>query len=58
VCLQYHHPAQVAGRLAFLEHLSHGRLNVCFGPGAIPSDMELYGVTQESGARVSEAIEV
>ena len=32
VCLQYHHPAQVAGRLAFLDHLSHGRLNVCFGP--------------------------
>ena len=59
VCLQYHHPAQVAGRLAFLDHLSHGRLNVCFGPGAIPSDMELYGVTpQESGARVSEAIEM
>lgn len=59
VCLQYHHPAQVAGRLAFLDHLSHGRLNICFGPGAIPSDMELFGVTpQESGARVSEAIEM
>ncbi len=27
VCLQYHHPVHVAGRLAFLDHLSHGRLN-------------------------------
>ena len=32
VCLQYHHPAHVASRLAFLDHLSHGRLNVCFRP--------------------------
>jgi len=29
VCLQYHHPMDVANRLAFLDHLSHGRLNVC-----------------------------
>ena len=57
VCLQYHHPAHVASRLAFLDHLSHGRLNLCFGPGAIPTDMEMYGVDpSESGGRVSEAI--
>jgi alkanesulfonate monooxygenase SsuD/methylene tetrahydromethanopterin reductase-like flavin-dependent oxidoreductase (luciferase family) len=59
VCLQYHHPAHVAGRLAFLDHLSHGRLNVCFGPGAIPTDMEAFGVDpQDTGARVAEAIEM
>ena len=59
VCLQYHHPFHVASRLAFLDHLSHGRLNVCFGPGAIPSDMEVYGVDpKEAGARVAEAIEM
>ena len=59
VCLQYHHPAHVAGRLAFLDHLSHGRLNVCFGPGAVPTDMELYGVDpKETGARVTEAIDM
>ena len=58
VCLQYHHPAHVASRLAFLDHLSHGRLNLCFGPGAIPSDMEIYGVDpRQSGGLVSEAIE-
>ena len=25
VCLQYHHPTDVASRLAFLDHLSHGQ---------------------------------
>ena len=59
VCLQYHHPMHVAGRLAFLDHMSHGRLNVCFGPGAIPTDMEVFGAQpSESGARVAEAIDM
>ena len=59
VCLQYHNPVHVAGRLAFLDHLSHGRLNVCFGPGAVPTDMEVYGVDpKDTGARVGEAIEM
>ncbi|HEV3025858.1 MAG TPA: LLM class flavin-dependent oxidoreductase [Pirellulales bacterium] len=59
VCLQYHHPLHVAGRLAFLDHLSHGRLNVCFGPGAIPTDMEGFGIDpKDTSARVAEAIEM
>ncbi len=59
VCLQYHHPAHVAGRLAFLDHMSRGRLNVCFGPGAIPTDMEVFGVQpSESAARVAESIDM
>jgi alkanesulfonate monooxygenase SsuD/methylene tetrahydromethanopterin reductase-like flavin-dependent oxidoreductase (luciferase family) len=59
VCLQYHHPAHVAGRLAFLDHMSHGRLNVCFGPGAIPTDMEIFEAhPSESSARVAESIDM
>ena len=59
VCLQYHHPAHVAGRLAFLDHLSHGRLNVCFGPGAIPTDMEIFRAQPgEMAARVAESIDM
>jgi alkanesulfonate monooxygenase SsuD/methylene tetrahydromethanopterin reductase-like flavin-dependent oxidoreductase (luciferase family) len=59
VCLQYHHPMHVAGRLAFLDHMSHGRLNVCFGPGAIPTDMEVFGShPREMGARVAESIDM
>jgi alkanesulfonate monooxygenase SsuD/methylene tetrahydromethanopterin reductase-like flavin-dependent oxidoreductase (luciferase family) len=59
VCLQYHHPAHVAGRLAFLDHMARGRLNVCFGPGAIPTDMEVFGAdASESAARVAESIDM
>lgn len=59
VCLQYHHPAHVAGRLAFLDHLSRGRLNVCFGPGAIPTDMEMFAAQpSDTSARVAEAIDM
>jgi alkanesulfonate monooxygenase SsuD/methylene tetrahydromethanopterin reductase-like flavin-dependent oxidoreductase (luciferase family) len=59
VCLQYHHPAHVAGRLAFLDHMSRGRLNVCFGPGAIPTDMEIFGApASQSAARVAESIDM
>ena len=29
ICLNYHHPAYVATRLAFLDHLSNGRLKTC-----------------------------
>ncbi len=59
VCLQYHHPAHVAGRLAFLDHMSRGRLNVCFGPGAIPTDMEIFEAhPSETAARVTESIDM
>ncbi len=59
VCLQYHHPAHVAGRLAFLDHMSRGRLNVCFGPGAIPTDMEVFGAhPSETASRVAESIDM
>ena len=42
VCLNQHHPAHVASRLAFLDHLSKGRLNLCFGTGSVTADQELY----------------
>ncbi len=58
VCLQQHHPAHVAGRLAFLDHLSKGRLNVCFGAGSVSTDQELFGCDPKNAAEmVDEAIE-
>jgi alkanesulfonate monooxygenase SsuD/methylene tetrahydromethanopterin reductase-like flavin-dependent oxidoreductase (luciferase family) len=58
VCLQQHHPAHVACRLAFLDHLSKGRLNLCFGAGSVTADQELYGVEPKNAAlMVDEAIE-
>ncbi len=59
VCLQQHHPAHVACRLAFLDHLSGGRLNLCFGPGSVTADQELYGIDPKNAAEmVNEAIEM
>ena len=59
VCLQQHHPAAVASRLAFLDHLSHGRLNLCFGPGSVTADQELYGVNPKNAPEmVTEAIDM
>ena len=37
-----HHPANIAVRLAFLDHLSHGRLNCGFGQGGVKTDWELF----------------
>src|SRR5947209_4597882 len=59
VCLPQHHPAQVASRLAFLDHLSKGRLNLCFGPGSVTADNELYGIDPKNGtAMVDEALDM
>jgi alkanesulfonate monooxygenase SsuD/methylene tetrahydromethanopterin reductase-like flavin-dependent oxidoreductase (luciferase family) len=59
VCLNQHHPAHVAARLAFLDHLSKGRINLCFGPGSVTADHELYGIDpKDGGAMVNEAIEI
>jgi alkanesulfonate monooxygenase SsuD/methylene tetrahydromethanopterin reductase-like flavin-dependent oxidoreductase (luciferase family) len=57
VCLNQHHPGSVAGRLAFLDHLSKGRLNLCFGPGSVTADQELFGTEPKyAAAMVDEAL--
>jgi alkanesulfonate monooxygenase SsuD/methylene tetrahydromethanopterin reductase-like flavin-dependent oxidoreductase (luciferase family) len=59
VCLNQHHPAHVASRLAFLDHLSKGRLNLCFGPGSVTADQELYGVDPKNAPEMTEeAVEI
>jgi alkanesulfonate monooxygenase SsuD/methylene tetrahydromethanopterin reductase-like flavin-dependent oxidoreductase (luciferase family) len=58
-CLNQHHPAHVACRLAFLDHLSKGRLNLCFGAGSVTADQELYGAEpKNAAAMVDEAIDM
>ncbi|MDB5390474.1 MAG: hypothetical protein JWM11_6120 [Planctomycetaceae bacterium] len=59
VCLNQHHPAHVASRLAFLDHLAKGRLNLCFGNGSVTADQELYSVDPKNGGKmVLEALDV
>ena len=43
-CLPYHHPAELANRIAMLDHLSGGRLNVGFAASGSPTDWEMFGV--------------
>jgi len=58
VCLNQHHPAHVASRLSFLDHLSKGRLNLCFGPGSVTADQELYGADPKNASdMVTEAVD-
>lgn len=45
----FHHPAELALRLAYMDHLSGGRLQVGLGPGSVPSDHATFGVDGKSG---------
>ncbi|MEU0372639.1 LLM class flavin-dependent oxidoreductase [Streptomyces sp. NPDC006283] len=58
VIASFAHPVQVAARLALLDNLSHGRLDVGFGRGFLPDEFELFGVPmQESRTRFTEVVE-
>lgn len=59
VNLPFQDPFQVAERLAFLDHLTHGRLIYGFGGGGLPSDKALFEMPTEEGTpRTNESLEV
>lgn len=45
VSLPYHHPFNVAQRMVQLDHLTGGRVIFGSGPGALPSDARVHGIT-------------
>lgn len=45
VSLAYHNPLWVADRLMLLDHLSHGRIIGGMGPGSLPTDAAMIGLT-------------
>lgn len=54
-----HDPFFVAERMAFLDQLAHGRVNLGYGAGALPRDMDLFDVdTETQKAKMWEAVEV
>ncbi|PZP58332.1 MAG: LLM class flavin-dependent oxidoreductase [Azospira oryzae] len=54
-----HHPVHVAERVATLDLLSRGRLEVGVGRGFSPREFEVFGVPmEESRERVEEALEI
>ncbi|HEX6970561.1 MAG TPA: LLM class flavin-dependent oxidoreductase [Micromonosporaceae bacterium] len=51
------HPVKLAGKLAMLDNLSHGRLDVAFGRAFLPEEFEAFGVPlDESRERFDEGI--
>ena len=47
--LPYHHPAELANRVAMLDHLSEGRLMFGVAASGLPSDWEMFQVDGMSG---------
>jgi alkanesulfonate monooxygenase SsuD/methylene tetrahydromethanopterin reductase-like flavin-dependent oxidoreductase (luciferase family) len=47
--LPYHHPAELAARVAYLDHLSGGRLMFGVGAGGVLTDFQLFGVDGIAG---------
>jgi alkanesulfonate monooxygenase SsuD/methylene tetrahydromethanopterin reductase-like flavin-dependent oxidoreductase (luciferase family) len=47
--LPYHHPAELANRVAMLDHLSQGRLNFGVAASGLPSDWAMFNVDGMSG---------
>jgi alkanesulfonate monooxygenase SsuD/methylene tetrahydromethanopterin reductase-like flavin-dependent oxidoreductase (luciferase family) len=59
--LPYHHPAELANRVAMLDHISRGRLNFGIAASGIPTDWEMFGVDGMSGENremTREAIDI
>lgn len=54
--LPYHDPFLVAERIAFLDHLTHGRLIAGFGGGGLPFDQALFGTADTAAERFEEAM--
>ena len=48
--LPYHHPAELANRVAMLDHLAQGRLNFGVAASGLPSDWAMFHVDGNSGA--------
>jgi len=44
VSIPYHHPLNVAARIAFLDHLTRGRIIFGVGPGLLPGDAYMRGI--------------
>jgi alkanesulfonate monooxygenase SsuD/methylene tetrahydromethanopterin reductase-like flavin-dependent oxidoreductase (luciferase family) len=47
--LPYHHPAELAARVAMLDHLSGGRLNFGVAASGLPSDWAMFQVDGTAG---------
>jgi alkanesulfonate monooxygenase SsuD/methylene tetrahydromethanopterin reductase-like flavin-dependent oxidoreductase (luciferase family) len=59
--LPYHHPAELACRVAFMDHLAQGRYMLGIGASGLPSDWQLFCVDGFKGVNremTREALEI
>lgn len=59
--LPYHHPAELAHRVAFLDHLSQGRLMFGVGSSGLPGDWGLFNIDGFGGENrdmTNEALDI
>ena len=59
--LPYHHPAELACRVAFLDHIAEGRFMFGVGAGGLPSDWAQFnvdGMNGENRLMTREALEI
>ena len=54
VSMSYHHPLWVVERIVQLDHLTRGRVMLGMGPGSLPSDGAMIGVSQKDTRRLLE----
>lgn len=58
ISLPYHHPLMVADRIAFLDHMTRGRIRIGVGPGALVADSQMMGMDyNDLRPRMEEALE-
>lgn len=59
--LPYHHPVELAHRVAYLDHLAGGRYQLGVGISALPTDHQLFGLEAAGGRNrrmTFEALEI
>jgi limonene 1,2-monooxygenase len=54
VSLSYHNPLWVAERIVLLDHLTRGRVMLGVGPGSLPTDATMIGVSQAETRELME----
>ncbi|QFU91045.1 LLM class flavin-dependent oxidoreductase [Amycolatopsis sp. YIM 10] len=52
--LPYHHPLWVADRMVMLDHLTRGRVMFGVGPGSLPADAAMIGMTPTESRELLE----
>jgi limonene 1,2-monooxygenase len=59
ISLPYHHPLMVANWMVQLDHMTHGRVMMGVGPGALPGDAYMMGIDHAvQRPRMDEALGV